>query len=44
MDKTTRKKLMGKAKSDLDRPEKCDKQELIKAICQIVISGSAAQE
>ena len=38
MDKTTRKKLMGKATSDLGRPEKCDKSELINAICRIVIS------
>ena len=39
MDETTRKKLMGKATSDFGRPEKCDKSELIKAICRIVISG-----
>ena len=37
MDETTRKKLMGKATSDLGRPEKCDKLELIKAICRITI-------
>ena len=42
MDETTRKKLMGKATSDLGRPEKCDKSELIKAICRIAISSSAA--
>ena len=44
MDETTRKKLMGKATSDLGRPEKCDKSVLIKAICQIAISGSAAHD
>ena len=37
----TRKKLMGKVTSDLGRPEKCDKSELIKAICRIAISRSA---
>ena len=42
MDEKTRKKLMGKATSDLGRPEKCDKSELIKAICRIAISSSAA--
>ena len=35
---------MGKATSDLGRPEKCDKSELIKAIFRIAISGSAAHE
>ena len=35
MGKTTRKKLMGKAKSNLGRPEKCDKSELIKAIVEL---------
>ena len=44
MDETTRKKLMGKATSDLGQPEKCDKSELIKAICRIAISGSAAHD
>ena len=44
MDETTRKKLMGKATSDLGRPEKCDKSELIKAICRIAISSSAAHD
>ena len=44
MDETKRKKLMGKATSDLGRPEKCDKSELIKAICRIVSSGSAAYD
>ena len=44
MDETIRKKLMGKATSDLGRPEKCHKSELIKAICQTVISGSAAHD
>ena len=44
MDETTRKKLMIKATSDLGRPEKCDKSELIKAICRIAISGSAAHD
>ena len=33
---------MGKATSDLGQLETCDKSELIKAICQIAISGSAA--
>ena len=33
MDETTRKKLMGKATSHLDRLEKCDKSESIKPIC-----------
>ena len=33
---------MGKATSDLGQLEKCDKSELIKAICRIAISGSAA--
>ena len=41
---TTRKKLMGKPTSDLGRPEKCNKSELIKAICRIAISGSAAHD
>ena len=44
MDEMTRKKLMGKATSDLGRPEKCDKSELIKEICRIAISGSAAHD
>ena len=44
MDETTRKKLMGKSTSDLGRPEKCNKSELIKAICRIGISGSAAHD
>jgi len=44
VDETTRKKLMGKATSDLGRPEKCDKLELIKAISRIAISGSAAHD
>ena len=44
MDETTRKKCMGKAKSDLGRPERCDKSELIKAICRIAISGSTAHD
>ena len=44
MDETTRKKLMGKAMSNLGQPEKCNKSELIKAICQIAISGSAAHD
>ena len=44
MEKTTRKKLMGKATSDLNRPEKCIKSELIKSICRIGISGSAAHD
>ena len=44
MDEKTRKKLMGKATSDMGRPEKCDKSELIKAICRIAISSSAARE
>ena len=44
MDETTPKKLMGKATSDFGRPEKCNKSELIKAICQIAISGSAAYD
>ena len=33
MDETTRKNVIGKATSDLGRLEKCDKSELIKAIC-----------
>ena len=41
MDETTSKKLMGKATSDLGQPEKCNKLELIKAICRFAISGSA---
>ena len=44
MEETTRKKLMGKATSDLGRSEKCDKSELINAICRIGISGSAAHD
>ena len=44
MDETTRKKLMGKATSDLGRPEECDNSELIKAICRIAISGFAAHD
>ena len=43
-DETTRKKLMGKTKSDLGRPEKCDKSELIKATCRIGSSGSATHQ
>ena len=35
---------MGKASSDLGRPEKCDKSELIKTIFQIAISGSTAHD
>ena len=35
MDATTRKILMGKATSTLDRPEKYDNSELIKAISQM---------
>ena len=35
---------MGKAASDLGGPEKCNKSELIKAICRIAISGSAAHD
>ena len=44
MDETTRQKLMGKATSDLSQPEKCNKLELINAICRIGISGSAAYD
>ena len=44
MDKTTCKKLMGKATSNLGRPEKCDKSELIKVICRIAISDSAVHD
>ena len=44
MDEATRKKLMGKATSDFGRPENCNKSGLIKAICRIVISGSAAHD
>ena len=44
MDETTRKKLMGKATSDLGRPDKCDNSELIKAISRIAISSSAAHD
>ena len=44
MDKTTHKKLMGKATSDLGRLKKCDQSESIKAICPIAISGSAAHD
>ena len=44
MDKTTRKKLMGKTTSDLGRLEKCDKSELIKATCLIGSSGSATHD
>ena len=43
-DETTRRKLLGKATCDLDQPEKYDKSELIKAICRIAISGSAAHD
>ena len=35
---------MGKATSDLGRPEKCESSELIEAICRIAISGSAAHD
>ena len=35
---------MRKATSELGRPEKCDKPELIKAISRIALSGSAAHE
>ena len=41
MDEITRKRLMGKATSDLGRPEKCESSELIEAICRIAILGSA---
>ena len=44
MDKSTRKKLISKATSDLGRAEKCDKSELIKAICRTAISGSVAHD
>ena len=44
MDKTTRKKWMGKATSDLGRLKKCDQSESIKAICPSAISGSAAHD
>ena len=44
MDGTTGKKLIGKVTSNLGRPEKCDKSELIKVICRIAISGSAAHD
>ena len=44
MDATTRKILMGKATSTLDRPEKYDNSELIKAISQILISSAAAHD
>ena len=44
MDKRTCKKLISKATSDLGRPEKCDKSELIKAVCRTAISGSAAHD
>ena len=44
MNKMTCKKLMGKATSDLGRPEKCEKVELIKAVCRIAISGSSAHD
>ena len=44
MDETARKMLMGKATSVLCRLEKCNKSELIKAICQIAISVSAAHD
>ena len=44
MDGTTRKKLIGKATSDLGWPVKCDKSELIKVIYQIAISGSATHD
>ena len=44
MDETTRKKLMGKATPDLGWPEKYDKLELIKAVCQIAISDSVAHK
>ena len=44
MDEATHKKLMGKATSDLGQPEKCNELELIKAICQIVISDSTAHD
>ena len=44
IDETIRKKLMGKATSELGRPKKCDKPELIKAISRIALSGSAAHE
>ena len=44
MEQTTRKNVMSKATSDLGQPEKRDKSELIKAICQIVISGSVAHD
>ena len=44
MDETTPKKLIGNATSDFGRPEKSNKSELINAICQIAISGSAAHD
>ena len=43
-DETTRRKLLGKATCDLDQPKKYDKSELIKAICRIAISSSAAHD
>ena len=44
MDETTRKMLMGKATSDLDRPENYDNSELIKAISQILILSAVAHD
>ena len=44
IDETIRQKLMGKATSELGRPEKCDKPEFIKAISRIALSVSAAHK
>ena len=44
MDKTTRKKLIGKATSDLGWPKKLNDSELIKAISRLAISGFATHE
>ena len=44
MDKTTRKKLIDKATSDLGWPKKLNDSELIKAISRLAISGFATHE
>ena len=40
----TRKKITGKEIPEPGRPQKVDSAELIEAICQIAIPGSAAHE
>ena len=44
LDQITRQKITGKGTSEPGRPQKVDIADLIEAICQIAIPGSAAHE